>query len=88
MNIAVGQIAMSMAGHDKGEFFVITAVEGKYVYICNGKQRKLEKPKKKKIIHIQLTRTVLDIGSINTNRKLIKALAIFKKESAQINEEA
>ena len=79
MGIKVGQIVVSKAGHDKGETFVIVSFDSKYVYICNGKHRKLENPKKKKIIHVSLTNTVLDEEAIRTNRQIIKALAIFRK---------
>lgn len=80
MEITVGQIAISKAGHDKGETFVIVSLDSKYVYICDGKHRKLENPKKKKIIHLSLTNTVLEKEAIKTNRQIIKALAIFKKQ--------
>ena len=72
-----GQIAFSRAGHDKGQAFVITDCDGRYVYICDGKHRLLEKPKKKKLIHIALTNTVLGEGAIKTNRHIRKSLAVF-----------
>lgn len=49
MNLAKGQLVRSMAGHDKGEYFLIyEIVDDNYVKIVNGKSRKLEKPKLKK----------------------------------------
>lgn len=49
----VGEFARSKAGHDKNELFVIVKVEGEYVYLSDGKLRKIDKPKKKKMKHIQ-----------------------------------
>jgi ribosomal protein L14E/L6E/L27E len=48
-----GSIAVSKAGHDTGEVFVILKSEAEYVYLMDGKNRTLEKPKKKNLKHIQ-----------------------------------
>ncbi len=49
----IGELARSKAGHDKDEIFVIINIEDEYVYLIDGKNRKIEKPKKKKMKHIQ-----------------------------------
>lgn len=49
----IGQFAISKAGHDKGGLYVVVAREGEFVFLCDGKTRTPEKPKKKKIKHIQ-----------------------------------
>lgn len=48
-----GSLAVSKAGHDKGEIFVILKSDAEYVYLMDGIARTLEKPKKKNIKHIQ-----------------------------------
>lgn len=48
-----GSIAVSRAGHDKGEVFVILKSDSEYVYLMDGKNRTFEKPKKKNIKHVQ-----------------------------------
>ncbi len=48
-----GSIAVSKAGHDKGEIFVILKSDSEYVYLMDGKVRTFEKPKKKNIKHVQ-----------------------------------
>lgn len=49
----------SKAGRDEGKYFIILSVlDDKYVYICNGSLRTVEKPKKKKIKHITFTNAV------------------------------
>lgn len=74
-----GQIVSSKAGHDKGCFFAIVADEMPFAYICDGKRRPLEKPKKKKYIHLSKTNYFLDEEEMKTNRSLRRALSRFSK---------
>lgn len=48
-----GHLVISMAGHDKGTFYIINNIQGEYAFLVDGKYKTLEKPKKKKIKHIQ-----------------------------------
>ena len=50
----VGKMAVSKAGHDKLEVFVIVKEDSNYVYLCDGRLKKLENPKKKSKKHIQI----------------------------------
>jgi len=59
----LGQIVFSKSGRDKGEAFIVTQISGEFLYLANGSLRKLEKPKKKKIKHVQKTNFIdIDIG--------------------------
>lgn len=49
-----GAMCRSLAGHDKGEVFVIAGEAGEYVSLVNGDSRPLGKPKRKKKKHVQL----------------------------------
>lgn len=51
----VGQIVYSKRGRDKSRPFVVFHVEDEYLYLVDGELRKLYKPKKKKIKHVQPT---------------------------------
>ena len=42
------------AGHDSGKYYVILQIDGEYVYLVDGKIRTLDRPKKKKSIHIRV----------------------------------
>lgn len=79
-----GQIVSSKAGHDKGCFFVIVADEFPFAFICDGKRRPLERPKKKKYIHFSKTNYFLSEDEMQTNRALRKALARFSKSDSSI----
>ena len=52
--------AVSMAGHDKGQMYVIIEEENDMVYLVDGKSRKLENPKRKKLKHLQVVKSNLD----------------------------
>ncbi|HAN09241.1 MAG TPA: RNA-binding protein [Clostridiales bacterium] len=55
LDYSKGQVVMSKAGRDKGKILIILDTRDDYVYIADGKDRKLEKPKAKKKKHIQIT---------------------------------
>ena len=46
-----GDIVRSLAGRDKDEFFCVLREEGEYLFLCDGKSRKLDHPKRKKEKH-------------------------------------
>ncbi len=59
-NIKVGSVVLSTAGHDSGNYFVVVELDCEFVKICDGKNRPIEKPKRKKIKHLKDTYLVLD----------------------------
>ena len=56
-----GQIVFSKQGRDKGRAMIVIYVNGDYAYLVDGMVRLLEKPKKKKAKHIQLTKFFVDL---------------------------
>lgn len=44
----IGELATSKAGHDKDRLYMIVGEEGECVYLCDGRLRGVEHPKKKK----------------------------------------
>ncbi len=56
----VGMFAISKAGHDKGQMYIIVREEGDFSYLADGKIRQIEKPKKKKKKHLQIVKTGMD----------------------------
>lgn len=74
MQFEIGMIVKSISGHDKDRFYVLVGLEKGYGYIADGKRRKLEKPKRKNIIHLSKTNCVLKMDSLDTNLKLRRAL--------------
>lgn len=59
-DISIGQVVISKRGRDSSrKFVVLEKLDEQYVLICDGDLRKLDKPKKKKIKHVNVTNTVL-----------------------------
>lgn len=50
----IGELATSKAGHDKDRLYMIVGEEGECVYLCDGRLRGVEHPKKKRKKHIQI----------------------------------
>ena len=74
MELRKGQIVKSVKGHDKGDLLMIADFDEKRVLLCDGKQRKLNKPKVKNLKHVELTGFEVDIKEVDTDRKLRKTL--------------
>nr|WP_314505003.1 KOW domain-containing RNA-binding protein [uncultured Peptostreptococcus sp.] len=52
-NLSLGQLVKASCGRDEGKyFFIIKLVDESFVLISDGKGRKLDKPKLKKIKHL------------------------------------
>lgn len=75
--IKTGLIVKSTAGHDKNQFFCVVAARPGGVFVANGKERKLNKPKLKNEKHVAPTNTVLDPGAFSTDKQLRRALGDF-----------
>ncbi len=73
MSCSVGQIVRAKAGRDKNNFFVVVGVEGEFAFIADGKRRKVDNPKKKKFIHLEITD--FRANNFSTNREIKKALS-------------
>ncbi len=69
-----GQVVKSIAGHDKDDFQAVLEVCPPYVILCDGKRRSLSKPKKKKLMHVSATKTVLDEECLLNDRRIRTAL--------------
>jgi len=50
----IGAYAVSTAGHDSGKYYVILQMDSEFVYLVDGKIRILSRPKKKKMMHVQM----------------------------------
>ncbi len=53
VEVTVGDLVVSRAGRDKGRPFVVLRTEEEFVYLVDGDLRKLDRPKKKKRMHVK-----------------------------------
>ena len=52
-DINISDVVVSTAGRDQGEWFYVIAEDQTYLFLANGKDRTLDKPKRKKRKHVQ-----------------------------------
>ena len=81
MELKIGSAVRSKAGRDKGRLMAVVSIGEKSVEVCDGKERRLEKPKKKNPLHLAPTKAVIDTGAMATNRSLKKALAALEQQN-------
>ncbi len=91
MNISESDIVVSVNGRDSGKMFFVLNVENEYVLLADGKRRRVDKPKRKKIKHVQLVsahggRTAEKIrnGEKITNSDLRRALAAVAAGKSEV----
>jgi len=83
-----GALAKSLAGHDKGDLFVIIEETEEYVFLADGKIRPFEKPKRKNKKHIQIIydrgqqkrENLIKEGKL-TDEEVKRLIGCYKRES-------
>lgn len=78
-----GTVVRSTAGHDKGDFLLVLEADGKTALVCDGRQRKLEKPKRKNLKHIETASYILNEEDFVSNGRLRKALLRIKEAATE-----
>ena len=83
----IGDIVISTYGHDMGEWYVVEQVLNEYVFLVDGKNKPLSKPKKKKVKHVLATNLFAEeLAQKLTQRQKIqdaeirKTLNFFKEQ--------
>lgn len=81
-----GYFAVSKAGHDCNEIYVIINFDSEYAYLADGRLKTVDRPKKKKLKHIQIIKYIdQDIESkLGQNKLLInedikRAIKLYKR---------
>ena len=83
----ISDVVTSIAGRDQGGLFYVIGTDGEFLMLANGKDRTLEKPKKKRPKHIKKvlrseTRVAAKLiqGDKVLNSELRRDLAYFSRE--------
>ena len=82
MEVKRGQVVRALAGREKGGFYAVLRLDPPWAEIADGKRRPLERPKRKKLMHMAPSATVLRSEDLATNRKLRAALRAFRGETS------
>ena len=90
MDIRLSDVVRATAGRDKDKLFFVVGMEDGMVFLADGKGRRLEAPKRKKLKHVRLearrdcrAAVKLQSGAKVTNSELRRALAEFSAESGE-----
>lgn len=75
-----GDIVKSLAGRDKGYLLCVVGYDGSFVLVCDGKERKLERPKKKNPKHLEEVCCAPFTWELRGSHALRKALNRLKWE--------
>ena len=52
-DISVSDLVLSTAGRDQGDLYYCVGNDGRFVMLANGKDRTLDKPKRKSLRHVR-----------------------------------
>ena len=80
MEFEKGTVVISKAGRDKGYFMVVLDEAEGYVIVADGKERPLDRPKRKNPKHLQKTGSKLSLEQL-TDKKLRGFLRSLRNQS-------
>ena len=87
MELRKGMLAISKAGHDKDSWYIVSELDQTQAFLVNGLNRTLDRPKKKKLKHLQPVNEVPEIlqdklqtGTPWTNEEIKRAIKLAKKD--------
>ena len=75
MEFRKGELVVCTAGRENERLMCVIAFDGEYVYLCDGKERKLNNPKRKNPKHVTKTDKFIADSMFLTDRALRKALS-------------
>lgn len=79
MDVSAGCVVYSKCGRDKGLAAIVLRAEGDYVYLVDGKLRRLDKPKKKKLKHVQGVKGIVKNGEFANDAEVRRLLEPYKR---------
>ena len=84
MEITRAHLVEATAGREAGKLFYVLAAEGEYLFLADGKSRKVEAPKRKKRKHVRFIADTGDRVAVKikedekiTNSELRKSIASY-----------
>ena len=82
MQLQTGMIVRAIAGKEQDGFYLVIRQDQDFVYLADGKHRKLSQPKRKNPRHVRATSTILDRDCLSdlTDLKLHRMLREYQKK--------
>lgn len=69
-----GMVVRSLCGRDKGRLLCVLSTEKNRVLVCDGKERPINRPKRKNPKHLAPTKKSLTAAQMRSNRAIKQAL--------------
>ena len=87
MKIIRGTVVRSISGHDSGRWYIVLSTDGRFALIADGKSRTINNPKRKNLIHLAPTVTVLSEMEMNSDESIRAVLKRFgsKPSEGEVN---
>jgi len=90
--VYIGMFARSMAGHDKGELYVIISDNGSTVTLSDGRLKKVKSPKIKNKKHVVIIKKKYDEtlkekiekGDKAVNEAIKRAIKLYQREEENV----
>ena len=78
--INIGDIVISIMGHDRGEYYLVLDCDNDFVYLADGRLKTVNKPKKKKhVSRLGKSEEFIDIKNSGDNFNDVKLKCLLKK---------
>lgn len=74
MDYRVGELVVCTAGREKNRLMCVKGFDESFVYLCDGRERPLDNPKRKNPRHTEKTGRLISEKDMRTDRALRKAL--------------
>lgn len=82
LEIKTASVVVSTRGRDAGRIMAVLSVEGVYALVADGRKRKVQTPKRKKLCHLRLLSkdACVPVDAGLTNRRLWKELEPYRTQ--------
>ena len=88
----IGYFARSIAGHDKGQLYIVVGYEDNKVCLSDGRLKRVEQPKKKNKKHIQIISRdcgfeldeMIKRGDKAINEAVKRAIKLYEREEKNV----
>ena len=80
--MSIGDVVVSLKGHDSGMVYVVTGIENNSILLCDGKIKLLSNPKRKNIKHLKKLGERVDLSAHDPlyDAHIRKAIKCVKKD--------
>lgn len=65
-----GAVVRSVAGHDRGELFIVLQAADGFAWLADGKSRRQAHPKRKRVLHVRNVSRLPDIAALDALEQL------------------